>query len=173
MTSRDAAPIRPCDDPWDRDVPALNSVVPLESTSAYDMMDVIQSVVDEREFFELMPLYAKNIVTGFGRMAGRTVGIVGNNPRHAAGCLDINASVKGARFVRFCDSFNIPIITFEDVPGFLPGTAQVRFQMSVLLFVLAVGVFCNLRRLLSSKSLFNQDICCHFICQLNFFIYKT
>jgi len=88
------------------------------------MMDVILGVVDEREFFEMMPLYAKNIVTGFGRMAGRTVGIIGNNPKHAAGCLDINASVKGARFVRFCDSFNIPIITFEDVPGFLPGTAQ-------------------------------------------------
>ena len=73
---------------------------------------------------ELMPLYAKNIVTGFARMNGRTVGIVGNNPKHAAGCLDINASVKGARFVRFCDAFNIPLITFEDVPGFLPGTAQ-------------------------------------------------
>merc|ERR1712002_906107 len=92
--------------------------------TAYDMMDVILGVVDEREFFELMPTYAKNLVTGFARMNGRTVGIVGNNPKHAAGCLDINASVKGARFVRFCDSFNIPLITFEDVPGFLPGTAQ-------------------------------------------------
>ena len=72
----------------------------------------------------MMPLYAKNIITGFARMAGRTVGVVANNPKHAAGCLDINASVKGARFIRFCDSFNIPILTFEDVPGFLPGTAQ-------------------------------------------------
>ena len=105
-------------------LPGLNTVVPLESTSAYDMMDVILGVVDEREFFEMMPLYAKNILTGFARMGGRTVGIIGNNPKHAAGCLDINASVKGARFVRFCDAFNIPIITFEDVPGFLPGTAQ-------------------------------------------------
>merc|ERR1712013_878462 len=105
------APIRPCDDPWDREVPGLNSVVPLESTTAYDMLEVIQGVVDEREFFEMMPNYAKNIVTGFVRMNGRTVGIVGNNPKHAAGCLDINASVKGARFVRFCDAFNIPLIT--------------------------------------------------------------
>ena len=88
------------------------------------MMDVILGVVDERDFYEMMPLYAKNIITGFARMAGRTVGVVANNPKHAAGCLDINASVKGARFIRFCDSFNIPILTFEDVPGFLPGTAQ-------------------------------------------------
>lgn len=123
-SNREPAPIHPCDDPWDRDVPGLDTVVPLESTEAYDMLDVIHGVVDERDFFEVMPLYAKNIVTGFGRMNGRTVGIVGNNPKHAAGCLDINASIKGARFVRFCDSFNIPIITFEDVPGFLPGTAQ-------------------------------------------------
>jgi len=124
QSNREPAPVRASDDPWDRYVPGLNTVVPLESTTAYDMMDVILGVVDEREFFELMPLYAKNIITGFGRMAGRTVGIVGNNPKHAAGCLDINASIKGARFVRFCDAFNIPIITFEDVPGFLPGTAQ-------------------------------------------------
>jgi len=124
QSNRDESPIRPCDDPWDRDVPGLNSIVPLESTTAYDMLDVIQGVVDEREFFEMMPLYAKNIVTGFARMNGRTVGIVGNNPKHAAGCLDINASIKGARFVRFCDAFNIPLITFEDVPGFLPGTSQ-------------------------------------------------
>ena len=123
-SSADPAPIRPCDDPWDRDVPGLDSVVPLESTAAYDMLEVIYGVVDERDFFELMPSYAKNIIIGFARMNGRTVGIVGNNPKHAAGCLDINASIKGARFVRFCDAFNIPIITFEDVPGFLPGTAQ-------------------------------------------------
>ena len=90
----------------------------------YHCSSYIQGVVDEREFFEMMPLYAKNIVTGFGRMNGRTVGVVGNNPKHAAGCLDINASVKAARFVRFCDSFNIPILTFVDVPGFLPGTSQ-------------------------------------------------
>ena len=80
--------------------------------------------VDGGEFFEIMSNYARNIIVGFGRMNGRTVGIVANQPKVAAGCLDINASVKGARFVRFCDAFNIPIITFEDVPGFLPGTHQ-------------------------------------------------
>jgi propionyl-CoA carboxylase beta chain len=88
------------------------------------MKDVITSLVDEGDFFEIMPDYAKNIVVGFGRMNGRSVGIVGNNPKFAAGCLDINSSIKGARFVRFCDAFNIPIITLVDVPGFLPGTAQ-------------------------------------------------
>ncbi len=79
-------------------------------------------MVDEGDFFPIMPNYAKNIIVGFGRMNGRTVGVVGNNPKVAAGCLDINSSVKGARFVRFCDAFNIPIITFVDVPGFLPGS---------------------------------------------------
>merc|ERR1711976_532386 len=124
QSNRQDAPIRPCDDPWDREVPGLNTIVPLESTTAYDMMDVILGVVDEREFFQMMPNYAKNIITWLARMNGRTVGVIGNNPKHAAGCLDINASIKGARFVRFCDAFNIPLITFEDVPGFLPGTAQ-------------------------------------------------
>ena len=123
-SSNDPSPIRPCDDPWDRDVPGLDSVVPLESTAAYDMLEVIYGVEDERDFFELMPMYVKNIITEFARMNRRTVGIVGNNPKHAAGCLDINVSIKGAKFVRFCDAFNTPIITFEDVPGFLPGTAQ-------------------------------------------------
>ncbi|KHN75145.1 Propionyl-CoA carboxylase beta chain, mitochondrial [Toxocara canis] len=124
LSNTDQAPIRACDDPWDRDVPSLDTVVPLESTAAYNMLDVVHALVDEGDFFEIMPDYAKNIIVGFARMNGRTVGIVGNNPKFAAGCLDINASVKGARFVRFCDAFNIPIITLEDVPGFLPGTAQ-------------------------------------------------
>ncbi|MCL4135602.1 UNVERIFIED_CONTAM: hypothetical protein GTU68_005606 [Idotea baltica] len=88
------------------------------------MNDVITSIVDEGDFFEVMPSYAKNIVVGFARMNGRSVGVVGNQPKSAAGCLDINSSVKAARFVRFCDAFNIPLITFVDVPGFLPGTAQ-------------------------------------------------
>ena len=88
------------------------------------MKEIILATVDERDFFELMPDYAKNIVIGLARMDGRTVGIVANQPKVAAGCLDINASVKAARFVRFCDAFNIPLITFVDVPGFLPGTAQ-------------------------------------------------
>ncbi|XP_013415344.1 propionyl-CoA carboxylase beta chain, mitochondrial-like [Lingula anatina] len=124
LSNKDPSPMRDYDDPWDRDVPGLETVVPLESTAAYDMHDVIYGVVDERDFFEIMPNFAKNIIVGFARMAGRTVGIVGNNPKVAAGCLDINSSVKGARFVRFCDAFNIPLITFVDVPGFLPGTNQ-------------------------------------------------
>uniref|UniRef100_A0A8D3C8N9 Propionyl-CoA carboxylase beta chain, mitochondrial n=1 Tax=Scophthalmus maximus TaxID=52904 RepID=A0A8D3C8N9_SCOMX len=124
LSNQDPAPIRECHDPSDRLVPSLDTIVPFESTKAYDMLDIIQSIVDERDFFEIMPNYAKNIVVGFARMNGRTVGIVGNQPKVASGCLDINSSVKGARFVRFCDAFNIPIITFVDVPGFLPGTAQ-------------------------------------------------
>ncbi|RCN37923.1 carboxyl transferase domain protein [Ancylostoma caninum] len=124
LSNKDPSPIRACDDPWDRDVPSLDTVVPLESTAAYNMKDVVHALVDEGDFFEIMPDYAKNIVVGFARMNGRTVGIVGNNPKFAAGCLDINSSVKGARFVRFCDAFNIPLVTLVDVPGFLPGTAQ-------------------------------------------------
>uniref|UniRef100_A0A3P9LEN6 Propionyl-CoA carboxylase beta chain, mitochondrial n=1 Tax=Oryzias latipes TaxID=8090 RepID=A0A3P9LEN6_ORYLA len=124
LSNQDAPPIRECYDPSDRLVKALDTIVPFESTKAYDMLDIIHAIVDERDFFEIMPSYAKNIVVGFARMNGRTVGIVGNQPKVASGCLDINSSVKGARFVRFCDAFNIPIITFVDVPGFLPGTAQ-------------------------------------------------
>ncbi|XP_069752706.1 propionyl-CoA carboxylase beta chain, mitochondrial isoform X3 [Narcine bancroftii] len=124
LNNKDVAPIRECQDPCDRLVPSLDTLVPLESTKAYDMLDIIHAIVDERDFFELMPNYAKNIVIGFARMNGCTVGIVGNQPKVASGCLDINSSVKGARFVRFCDAFNIPIITFVDVPGFLPGTSQ-------------------------------------------------
>lgn len=124
LSNKDPAPCRVCHDPPFRDVPGLDTVVPLESTAAYDIKDVILGVADDMEFFEIMPNYAKNIVVGFTRMNGQTVGVVGNQPKVAAGCLDINASVKGARFVRFCDSFNIPIVTFVDVPGFLPGTGQ-------------------------------------------------
>uniref|UniRef100_A0A8C0F9A8 Propionyl-CoA carboxylase beta chain, mitochondrial n=1 Tax=Bubo bubo TaxID=30461 RepID=A0A8C0F9A8_BUBBB len=124
LSNRDPAPVCECHDPSDRLVPELDTVVPVESTKAYDMLDIIHSIADEREFFEIMPSYARNIVVGFARMNGRTVGIVGNQPKVASGCLDINSSVKGARFVRFCDAFNIPLITFVDVPGFLPGTAQ-------------------------------------------------
>ncbi|XP_005991241.1 propionyl-CoA carboxylase beta chain, mitochondrial [Latimeria chalumnae] len=124
LSNKDPAPVRECHDSSDRLVPGLDTVVPMESTKAYDMLDIVHSVVDEKEFFEIMPNYAKNIIVGFARMNGRTVGIVGNQPKVASGCLDINSSVKGARFVRFCDAFNIPLITFVDVPGFLPGTAQ-------------------------------------------------
>uniref|UniRef100_A0A8D2KVL3 Propionyl-CoA carboxylase beta chain, mitochondrial n=1 Tax=Varanus komodoensis TaxID=61221 RepID=A0A8D2KVL3_VARKO len=124
LSNKDPAPVRECHDPSNRLVPELDTIVPMESTKAYDMVDIVHSIVDEREFFEIMPSYARNIIVGFARMNGRTVGIVGNQPKVASGCLDINSSVKGARFVRFCDAFNIPLITFVDVPGFLPGTAQ-------------------------------------------------
>jgi propionyl-CoA carboxylase beta chain len=103
---------------------ALDSIVPAESNLPYDIKDVIHRVVDDGQFFEVHQHWARNIVVGFGRMDGRSVGIVGNQPAFLAGVLDINSSVKGARFVRFCDAFNIPILTFEDVPGFLPGTEQ-------------------------------------------------
>jgi len=122
--NRDEAPLKPTDDPDDRMDAALDSVVPVESSQPYDIKDIIVRVVDDGNFFEVHEHYARNIVVGFGRMAGRTVGIVANQPAVLAGCLDINSSVKGARFVRFCDAFNIPILTFEDVPGFLPGTEQ-------------------------------------------------
>lgn len=124
LSNKDASPIRKTDDSPDRLVLSLDQAVPLESTAAYDMKEIINAIVDERDFLEIMPNYAKNMIVGFGRMNGRTVGIVANQPKVAAGCLDINSSVKGARFVRFCDAFNIPLITFVDVPGFLPGTSQ-------------------------------------------------
>jgi propionyl-CoA carboxylase beta chain len=98
--------------------------VPLDPNQPYDIKEVIRSVVDKHHFFEIHRHFAKNIVVGFARLEGRPVGIVANQPAHLAGTLDINASVKGARFIRFCDAFNIPLITFEDVPGFLPGTSQ-------------------------------------------------
>ncbi|CAF0997219.1 unnamed protein product [Adineta ricciae] len=125
LSNRDHAPvIRQSDDSPNRIAYSLDTVVPLETTAAYDMKEVINAVIDEEDFFEIMPEFAKNIIIGFARMNGQTVGIVANQPKVAAGCLDINSSVKGARFVRFCDAFHIPIITFVDVPGFLPGTAQ-------------------------------------------------
>ncbi len=111
------------DSPARRDE-SLNTLVPADPQKPYDMKDAIHSVVDDGYFFEVHEHYAKNLVVGFARLDGRPVGIVGNQPAFLAGVLDINASVKGARFVRFCDAFNIPLITFEDVPGFLPGTQQ-------------------------------------------------
>ncbi|KAH7639261.1 propionyl-coa carboxylase beta chain [Dermatophagoides farinae] len=124
LSNQHKSPIRECDDPWNRLVYSLDTIIPPETTTPYNMTDVIMEIIDERDFFEIMPDFAKNLVIGFARMNGETVGIVGNNPKYAAGCLDINSSVKGARFVRFCDAFNIPLLTFVDVPGFLPGTSQ-------------------------------------------------
>ncbi|KAL3760422.1 hypothetical protein ACHAWU_005957 [Discostella pseudostelligera] len=125
-SSNDAStlPVRPVTDDPNRSVPALNQLVPDDPNMPYDMKDIIREVLDHGSMFEIMPENAKNIVTAFGRMEGRTVGVVGNNPMVLAGCLDIGASTKAARFVRFCDCFNIPIVTFVDVPGFLPGTGQ-------------------------------------------------
>ncbi|MFQ5971499.1 MAG: acyl-CoA carboxylase subunit beta [Alphaproteobacteria bacterium] len=123
-SNRDRAPLRPTGDPHDRVEPSLDTLVPRDPAKPYDMKELIEKVVDEGDFFELQPDYAKNIVTGFGRVGSRTVGFVANQPMVLAGCLDIASSTKAARFVRFCDCFNIPIVTFVDVPGFLPGTAQ-------------------------------------------------
>jgi len=120
----DDPPIRPTPDPPDRTDSRLNDLVPAESDVAYDIKDLIHSVVDDNYFFEVHERFAQNLVVGFARLDGRPIGIVANQPAVLAGCLDINASLKGARFVRFCDAFNIPLITFEDVPGFLPGTNQ-------------------------------------------------
>ena len=117
-------PRRECTDPIDRMDEKLDTLVPAESNKPYDIKDVIRAVVDDGYFFEVQELYAQNIVVGFARLNGRSVGIVANQPAILAGTLDINASIKAARFVRFCDAFNIPLITFEDVPGFLPGTTQ-------------------------------------------------
>jgi propionyl-CoA carboxylase beta chain len=117
-------PRGPTQDPVDRRDEALQTLVPEQPNKPYDMTEIIRAVLDDRYFFEVQAGFAPNIVIGFGRIGGRSVGIVANQPAHLAGCLDINASVKAARFVRFCDCFNIPLVTFEDVPGFLPGTAQ-------------------------------------------------
>ena len=120
----DDAPRILTNDRPDREEAALDQIVPESPSQPYDMLDVIHSVVDERYFLEVHQHYAKNLIVGFARLDGRSVGIVANQPAVLAGTLDINASVKGARFVRFCDAFNVPLVTFEDVPGFLPGTVQ-------------------------------------------------
>src|SRR6266700_1260124 len=123
-TNLEDPPRRAINDPASRREAALNLLVPPDPLKPYDIKDAIHSVVDDGYFFEVHEHFAKNLVVGFARMDGRSVGIVANQPAFLAGVLDINASVKGARFVRFCDAFNIPLITFEDVPGFLPGTQQ-------------------------------------------------
>ena len=124
QNNREDPPRKVCTDPIDRADPALDRIVPAESNLPYEIKDVIHRVADDGEFFEVHEHFAKNLVVGFARLDGRPVGIVANQPAFLAGCLDIDSSTKGARFVRFCDAFNIPIVTFEDVPGFLPGTAQ-------------------------------------------------
>jgi propionyl-CoA carboxylase beta chain len=124
LSNRHDLPERPCTDPWDRRDDSLDTLIPDSANKPYDMHELIRKTVDEADFFELQPAHAANIITGFGRIDGRTVGIVANQPMVLAGVLDIKSSKKAARFVRFCDAFEIPIITFVDVPGFLPGVAQ-------------------------------------------------
>ncbi len=117
-------PLQECNDPIDRYADELNSIIPDSAKRSYDMYDVIKAIVDNGEFLEVQRDYAKNIIVGFARMNGQSVGVVANQPKVLAGVLDSNASRKGARFVRFCDAFNIPLVTLVDVPGFLPGTGQ-------------------------------------------------
>lgn len=124
QNNRDEVPRRITTDPVDRADAALATLVPAEANVPYDMKAVIRHIVDDGRFFEVHEHFAGNIIVGFARLDGRSVGIVANQPAVLAGCLDIDSSIKGARFVRFCDAFNIPIVTFEDVPGFLPGTGQ-------------------------------------------------
>jgi propionyl-CoA carboxylase beta chain len=124
LNNREKSPMRASGDPTDRLDQSLNTLVPLNANQAYDMKELILKTVDDGDFFELQPDYAKNMLIGFARMAGQTVGIVANQPLVLAGCLDIKSSIKAARFVRFCDAFSIPVITFVDVPGFMPGTSQ-------------------------------------------------
>ena len=124
LSNRHEGPERPTQDAWDRAEPSLDTLVPTSASQPYDMHELIRKVVDEGEFFELQPAHAGNILIGFGRIEGRSVGFVANQPTVLAGVLDINSSKKAARFVRFCDACEIPIVTFVDVPGFLPGVAQ-------------------------------------------------
>jgi len=122
--NREKSPVFPTFDDPNREEMSLDTLIPDNPNKPYDMHELIQKIADEGDFYEIQPEYAKNIITGFGRIEGRTVGFVANQPMVLAGCLDINASRKAARFVRFCDCFNIPIVTLVDVPGFLPGTQQ-------------------------------------------------
>src|SRR6218665_2220492 len=124
LSNRHDLPERPSADPWDRQEDSLDTLIPDSANQPYDMHELIRKVLDDGDFFEIQPAHAANIITGFGRVEGRTVGIVANQPMVLAGVLDIKSSKKAGRFVRFCDAFDIPIVTFVDVPGFLPGVAQ-------------------------------------------------
>lgn len=117
LSNKEKPPVKPCADPRDRADKVLDMLIPSDPNTPYNMREVVERCVDDEEFCEMSPDFAKNIMTGFARFEGRTVGIVANQPSELAGCLDIDASVKSARFVRFCDAFNIPLVTFVDVPG--------------------------------------------------------
>lgn len=120
----ETTPVVPTEDSATRTDEGLRDIVPESPNRPYDMRDIMKNVVDDHNFFEVQPAYAANIITGFGRLNGRSVGIIGNQPKVMAGCLDINASDKASRFIRFCDAFNIPLVTFTDTPGYLPGVSQ-------------------------------------------------
>ena len=122
--NKEPPPHRPSPDPADRCEPSLDTLVPDSPTKPYDIKELILKTVDDADFFEIQPEHAQNIVVGFARMEGYPIGVVANQPMVLAGCLDIKSSIKAARFIRFCDSFGIPVVTFVDVPGFMPGTAQ-------------------------------------------------
>jgi propionyl-CoA carboxylase beta chain len=124
LNNQEKPPVVPTEDPAERAELSLDTLVPDNPNKPYDIKELLYKVVDESDFFELMPDHAKNLVIGFGRLAGHAVGFVANQPLVLAGCLDIKSAIKGARFVRFCDAFNIPVVTFVDVPGFMPGTVQ-------------------------------------------------
>lgn len=124
LSNRESPPLRKTNDPADRVDISLKTLVPNDSNKPYDMLELVKSVVDESDFMQVQACFAKNIIIGFGTLEGHTVGIVANQPLELAGCLDIDSSMKAARFIRFCDAFNIPIVSFVDVPGFLPGVSQ-------------------------------------------------
>jgi len=124
LNNAEAPPFVPSEDPRDRAEPALDTLVPADPSTPYDMREIVRHVVDRESFLEVHAGYARNLLVGFARLGGHVIGVVANQPAVLAGCLDIDASKKGARFIRFCDAFNIPLVTFEDVPGFLPGTEQ-------------------------------------------------
>jgi propionyl-CoA carboxylase beta chain len=124
LNNREKAPVRPTQDSINRADLSLDTLVPDNPNQPYDMKELISKTVDDGDFFELAPEYAKNILIGFARMDGATIGVIANQPLVLAGCLDIKASIKAARFIRFCDAFNIPVVTFVDVPGFMPGVSQ-------------------------------------------------
>ena len=124
LSNKSDTPQIPVDDNFDRVDVSLNTLIPENPNQPYDMLELVEKILDEGDFFEIQPNYAKNIIVGFGRLEGQTVGVVANQPMQLAGCLDIKASEKAGRFIRFCDAFNIPLLTFVDVPGFLPGSDQ-------------------------------------------------
>ncbi|MCP4752468.1 MAG: methylmalonyl-CoA carboxyltransferase, partial [Proteobacteria bacterium] len=124
QNNREKPEISPCTDPEDRLVPEVMDIVPTLGSKTYDMRKLVDIIVDQGSFFEIHPKFARNLIVGFGRMGGRSVGFVGNNPRVLGGCLDIDAADKAARFIRTCDAFNVPLISLVDVPGFLPGIKQ-------------------------------------------------